>query len=76
MKIFKKFSQHFKIRSLQNQFDEQVAEVQRLMAEGKVKESGVALLEAEKLRKKIESLEGLVPDDELQCETATENNNE
>lgn len=59
MKLFKQFSQHFKVRSLQRQFDEQVEEVQRLLADGKVKESGQALLDAERLRKEIENLEGL-----------------
>ena len=59
MKLFEQFSQHFKIKSLQKQFDAQVEEVKRLMAEGKVEESGKALLEAERLRKEIEGLEGL-----------------
>lgn len=66
MNIFKKFSQHFKIRSLQSQFDEQLQEVERLMAEGHVEASGQALLAAEKLRKQIESLEGLDDDNQEQ----------
>lgn len=59
MKIFQKFSKHFKIRSLQNQFDEQVQQVYQLMQEGRVDESGKALLEAERLRKEIEKMEEL-----------------
>lgn len=59
MKIFQKFSKHFKIRSLQNQFDEQVQQVQQLIQEGRVDESGKALLEAERLRKEIEEMEDL-----------------
>lgn len=59
MKIFQKFSKHFKIRSLQNQFDEQVQQVHQLMQEGRVDESGKALLEAERLRKEIEKMEDL-----------------
>ena len=59
MKIFQKFSKHFKIRSLQQQFDEQVQQVHQLMQEGRVKESGKALLEAERLRKEIEDMEEL-----------------
>jgi hypothetical protein len=59
MKIFQKFTKHFKIRSLQHQFDEQVQQVHQLMQEGRVKESGKALLEAEHLRKKIEEMEEL-----------------
>ena len=59
MKIFQKLSKHFKIRSLQNQFDEQVQQVQQLIQEGRVDESGKALLEAERLRKEIEEMEEL-----------------
>lgn len=68
MKIFKNLSRHFKVRSLQNQFDQKVEEVQQLMAEGKVEESGKALLEAERLRKEIEEVEQLTPpsEDDLQ----------
>lgn len=63
-RFFTRLSNHFKIKSLQNQFDEQVIEVKQLMAEGKIKASGKALLEAERLRKEIEQLEGLAPPEE------------
>ena len=59
MKILQKFSKHFKIRSLQNRFDEQLQQVQDLMQQGRVDESGKALLEAERLRKEIEEMEEL-----------------
>lgn len=59
MNLLEKLKKHFKIRSLQNQFDEQVQQVQQLIQEGRVKESGEALLEAERLRKEIEEMEEL-----------------
>lgn len=59
MKIFQKFTKHFKIRSLQTQFDEQLQQVQQLLQAGRVDESGKALLEAERLRKEIETMEEL-----------------
>ncbi len=59
MKLFPKLEQHFKIRKLQRQFDRQIHKVQQLMDAGQVTESGQALLEAERLRKAIATLEEL-----------------
>jgi len=58
MNFLKKMSLHFKLKSLQNQFDHQISEVQRLLSEKNVEASGKALLEAEALRKEIKALSG------------------
>lgn len=59
MKLLEKINQHFKIRNLQKQFDAQVQAVQQLIQDGRIQESGEALLEAERMRKEIEEMENL-----------------
>lgn len=55
--LFASIRHYFKVKRLQKQFDAQVEEVQRLMDCGDIKASGHALLEAERLRKEIETLD-------------------
>ncbi|MGM0563473.1 MAG: hypothetical protein ACQES2_03995 [Pseudomonadota bacterium] len=55
---------HFEIKQKQQRFDEQVELVRQLMADGDIKASGEALLEAERMRKEIQTLEGVEPPSE------------
>ncbi|EDY86513.1 hypothetical protein GP5015_624 [gamma proteobacterium HTCC5015] len=58
-RYYRDLRRHFAISQLQSRFDNKVEEVQSLMAEGQIKASGDALVEAERLRKEIEALEGV-----------------
>lgn len=56
MNFFSNIYKQYQAKRLQRKFDAKVLLIRRLMADGKIEESGEVLLEAEKLRKNIAQL--------------------